>query len=360
MKRLWLNDPTYPVDAAYLSRQVEIKPGAGNRYIYVNTTKNGIIIKEGTIIPILSAGEYKAYIFDADTDITTLDSGAFTLGTDYYVYLCDDGTAAGVVLISANSTAPVGYTADNSRKIGGFHYGRIRNSLVTSDITNGGVVPNSVWDLAHRPKSSPEGMVFIDAGFWVDIYLASVNEAIAFTNGNGSPISSGSCKSAYNTTPLTGTEGLSGYNFIELAMRSSKRLLSYGEWCQAAYGSPQGLDGSNDNAWSATTNTARQTTGYVPNAISMNNCIDCVGNVWEWLGDMANRESTTIAFAYYDVMPDQGAGQIYMASETGLNMYLAGGNWGNGVACGSRTLHANALPWHVSTDVGCRFASDSL
>ena len=73
---------------------------------------------------------------------------------------------------------PYGYTATTSRKVGGFHClcanvgtiaGHTLNGYVAGDI-----LPASVWDLKHRPKSEPEGMVYIDGiDMWVDIYLCS-------------------------------------------------------------------------------------------------------------------------------------------------------------------------------------------
>ena len=102
----------------------------------------------------------------------------------------------------------MGYNAENSRKIGGFHYGDVRrikadtlepiNSSGSAwgagweDNIYQGILPFSVWTLLHRPKSSPEGMVYCASiGKWVDIYLTSTNY-----------------RSEYNATPMTGSEGL--------------------------------------------------------------------------------------------------------------------------------------------------------
>ena len=356
---LWKDDPAYPLNAAFLARQLDLRPGITNQYMVVNATKTGIVIKEGTIIPLKSGAAWKAFLFTSDTEVTTLDTGVLTLGVNYYVYLCDNGSDSGLLLISANSTAPSGYTTGDSRKIGGFHYGRGRNSLTIADITSNVVVPNSVWDLCHRPRCSPEGMGYIGNGVWLDIYQCSVDEAITFANGNGSPLVTGTAKSAFNATPLTGTEGLSGYNFIELARRSGKRLPTLAEWLQAAHGSPQGNNGDNVNAWTATTNSARAATGYVPNAISLLNIVDCVGNVWEWLDAFSNRHDTT-AWNWYDVMTGMNVGQLYMPNNTGLSQYIAGGHWGGGVYAGSRCVGLYHYPWSVVTNIGSRLACDSL
>lgn len=360
MPIIWKDDPSYPLNAAFMSRQLDARPGLANKFLEANATGNGVVVKADTLIPLKSGSTWKAYLFTADTEVTTLDTGVLTLGTNYYLYLCDNGTDNGLLLISANSTAPSGYTASNSRKIGGFHYGRKRNSITVADITSGIVVPNSVWDLCHRPRCSPEGMAYIGNGVWVDIYLVSVNEAITFAAGNGSPLTAGSGKSAYNAVPLTGTEGLSGYNFIELAKRSEKRLLTLAEWLQAAHGSPQGNNGDNVNAWSATTNTGRQNIGYVPNAISLLNVVDCVGNIYEWLDEFVIRQDGTLAWNWYDVMPGMNVGQLYMYNNVALVQMRSGGSWSNGVFAGSRCVDLTPSPWNVNTNIGSRFACDSL
>lgn len=356
---LWKDDPGYPLNMAFLSQQLGPRPGLPNQFMTVDSTKTGVLIKQGAIIPLQSGSSWKAYQFTSDTDVTTLDTGVLTLGTNYYVYLCDNGTDTGLLLISANSTAPSGYTASNSRKIGGFHYGRVRNSITVADVTTGAVVPNSVWDLGFRPKCAPEGMVYIGAGLWMDIYLASLSQSCSFASGSGSPLVSGSAQSAYNAMPLTGTEGLSGYNFIELARMSGKRLPTLSEWLQAAHGSPQGDASDNNNAWSATTNSGRQSTGYVANAISLLNVVDCSGNVWEWL-DAFSSDYSSLSWNWQNPMSGMNVGQLYLPNSSGLMQYLAGGAWSYGVYCGSRALGVSDWPWYVVPSVGGRFACDSL
>lgn len=53
------------------------------------------------------------------TDYTVATNRA---GEDFYIYACEPASGSTpVILVSANSTVPVGYTSSNSRKIGGFH-----------------------------------------------------------------------------------------------------------------------------------------------------------------------------------------------------------------------------------------------
>ena len=322
-------------------------------------TPNQITIAAGVLIAVGSS-VFKTVL----TNLTTanLDTGSgFEMGTDYYIYCCDPTNGSDTVdrdevfVISKNSTYPSGYTADNSRKIGGFHYGRVRQvsskliPINTAGAEKGsgwesnvasGIVPRSVWTLKHRPKCSPEGMVYAGGGLWVDIYLASSNGV-------------GGVKSAYNATPLTGTEGHNSYDFIDLGLKSGKRLLSYSEWQQAAYGSPQGADGNNTNAWAATTNTARTTTGKVVNAVSAIGCVDCVGNVWEWLDELSYRYDGTQSWSWKDVL-GTGNGQAYTEGTYGLVRLLAGGNWNNGGNAGLFYFNANNSSSDTNSNVGAR------
>jgi len=277
------------------------------------------------------------------------------VGTDYYVYLHDDNADQEVYIISANSTYPTshGCNANNTRKIGGFHYGYERVSITVNDVRVA-IVPNSVWDLKHRPKCSPEGMVYLGGGVWVDIYLASVNEAITFNGGNGYPLLTGTAKSVYGATPLTGIEGLSGYNFIELARRSGKRLLSYSEWLAAAHGHPAG------NQFAGNT-SSRGTTGEDANlgAISFANVVNCCRKIWQWLDEFTIEQAST-SYAWQNPMSGMNVGQLYLPNGSGLRQFIAGGDWGDDAYSGSRTVALSYCPWSVNTAIGSRFACDSL
>ena len=262
-----------------------------NEYIYASGA-NELTVVEGCVIAVGGAGIFKT----ANTILTAanLDAGStFAVGKDYYVYICDSriDSADEKYVISLNSTYPTGWNATNSRKIGGFHYGRCRkvdrnlqplngSSVIfgtgwESAVSNG-IVPRSVWTLGHRPKCSPEGMVYLGGGTWVDIYLNSDDGAKGL-------------KSEYGCAPMTGTESMNWYNFVERLAKSGKRLPNYAEFCAYAFGSPAGLDNANTNAWSATSNTGRGVTGSVVNAVSSVGVVDAVGRVWEWLDELITR-----------------------------------------------------------------------
>lgn len=298
--------------------------------------------------------------------IGNLDAGTdFDMGADYNIFICNPGSDAQdeVYLISKNTTFPTGYTASTSRRIGGFHYGNIRGttgnyvpvnsssaawgSSWASNVTTG-IIPNSVWTLRHRPKCNPAGMVYLGNSLWGDIYLSSTDGGDGF-------------QSVYNGTPYTGTEGLNWYRATERAAVSGKRLPSYAEFCVGAYGSPSGLDASNTNGHTATTNTVRATVGKIVNATSARNVKDLVGNVWKWLDELMH-DPTAASPAWHDVLADANytCGQAYMYSNTGLHALIGGGDWNDGVCCGSRAVSCTVYPWYVSTSIGVWCVCDSL
>ena len=306
-----------------------------------------------------------------DNDGTLGGTPAFVVGTDYYIYAVP-ATADSIepnFVVSLNSTWPDGYTADNSRKIGGFHYGRVRAINSANEPINGsdvafgtsgtnwkdnvanGILPLSVWSLTHRPRCTPEGMVYMGGGLWVDIYLCA-------DDGTGGG------KSDYNATPMTGTEGLNQYDFMQRLARVDKRGLTYSEWCNTAFGSPQGEDGNNTYAYARTTNTGRAATGSVDKAVSAIGCVDCVGNVWEWLDDYSARSAGT-TFDWQNVITtgeygSVGWGQAYMVDANQLVALLAGGYWTDGVSAGARAVGLHLRPWFVHTSPGSRGACESI
>ena len=347
-----------------------------SQYLYASGA-NEITVIEGCVIAVGGAGIFKTG--NTVLNASNLDIGAaFAVGSDYYVYICDSRQDAQdeQYIISLNSTYPSGWNASNSRKIGGFHYGRCRkindnmqpvNSSGAifgtgweSAVSNG-ILPRSVWTLGHRPKCSPEGMVYLGGGTWVDIYLNSDDGAQGL-------------KSEYNCAPMTGTEGMNWYTFTERLMKSGKRMPDYSEFCAYAFGSPQGLDGANTNAWTATTNTGRGTTGSVVNAVSAVGCVDAVGRVWEWLNDLITRAEhatntefhPTVAWGWDKKSPlrdnatKYDVGNIYQYYAYSLAALHAGGHWDNGVRAGARAVNCNASPWNVGTAVGVRGACDSM
>ena len=122
-----------------------------NEYIYASGA-NELTVVEGCVIAVGGAGIFKT----ANTILTAanLDAGsAFAVGKDYYVYICDSriDSADEKYVISLNSTYPTGWNATNSRKIGGFHYGRCRKVDSNLQPLNGSsVIFGTGWESAVR------------------------------------------------------------------------------------------------------------------------------------------------------------------------------------------------------------------
>jgi len=311
-------------------------------------------------------------------DVNDIDvGGSFVFGSDYYVWAGVPASGHEPVLkLSTSPSNPVGLTTP--KIIGGFHFGKIRNSITPSDVSDG-IVPNSCWDIKHMPRcyllglADPAtyqigGMVEVVAGsLWVDIYLVSHGGGSGFNRRGFSKI---------NQLPLSGSNGLNWFDFAIRAKNVGKRLLTYQEWIQAAIGSPQGLNNSNLNGWTKTTNTGKIKTAAT-NATdadadyingyntSLMNIRDCVGNVWECLDEMSIRQETT-SWVWRNVLDtgelsgDTDFGQAYLPYDLGMVALLAGGYWADGVNTGSRAVLVSHVPWTVHGSIGSRFACESL
>ena len=311
-------------------------------------------------------------------DVNDIDvGGSFVFGSDYYVWAGVPTSGHEPVLkLSTSPSAPAGLTTP--KIIGGFHYGKIRNSITINDVSDG-IVQNSCWDIKHMPRcyllglADPAtyqigGMVeVVPNSLWVDIYLVS--------NGGGSGFNRRAF-SKINQLPLSGSNGLNWYDFAIRGRNSGKRMLTYAEWVAAAIGSPQGLNNSNLNGWTKTTNTKKIKTAATNAAdadanyingynTSLLNVRDCVGNLWERLDEMSNRHDST-SWAWQNVLDagelssDTDFGQAFLPNAYGMVAWIAGGDWSHGVYAGSRAVYVNKYPWDVNVYIGARFACESL
>ncbi len=355
---IWKDDPAYPLNASFLSRQLDIRSGLGSpRFLTQKMARDGVTIAAGTILPLLSDGVWKSYYFITATDVSTLDTGALSNGKDYCVYLCDDGSDTGVLLISLNATNPLGYTSSTSRKIGGFHTlctsaGAIAGHPL-SGYTASQVLPESVWDLTHRPKNaSPNGMVYSRAlDIWVDIYLAS---------GTG-----GSTASTYLATV---TDTRNWMDFVDDGAAVFKRLLWDCEFGSIAAGSNEetNISGSTDpgNSGGHVDTTGRR-------MISNIGCEDCCGVQWQWLNDTGYHAPNGTT-AYWGNLPggkgsqyttyasDPAAPEMASGVTSGLTKLLAGADWAAGAGCGSRARNASNGRVSAYSTLAGRFAAEPV
>ncbi len=296
-------------------------------------------------IPIKIGDTWFMATSDVELDTATdLDTGAISNGADYYVYAINNSGALDFIL-SANATYPSGYAANSSEKIGGFHtlctnVGTIAGHDLTGHLANN-ILPASIWDLTHRPKSVPAGMVYDPAiDLWVDIYLASGTGA-STVSVNGGTIS----------------DTRNWLDFIDDGHAVNKQLLTDEQFQSIAAGSNEETNilGSADPV---------TTGGHVDTAsrrmISNIGCEDCVGALYQWLATPSARLDNGTTAGWYDLAGAKGSFYTYGTNKYGNTQLRAGGYWAHGAYCGSRCRYAGSCRWDTSSYIGARFGAKSL
>ena len=324
--------------------------------------KSNLTIKAGTTIRLdVSSDDVRYLEIKEDTDYNIyniMDSGvqSLTAGKDYYIYIVakdvtDSGTGTITKTVelkgSINSTYPTGYTASNSRKIGGFHTlcqavtssnapALIDNNLWQSHpaigYNAGDIIPNSVWCLSHRPIAEPAGMVYVDMiDKWVDIYLQSgtgLNTASAF----GATVTDSRTHFDHQWDMEQVKKQLASDNdFTMFAEGSNQNTAIYG----SAAPNPKTSGGHTD------TSGKRMISGFFVE--------ECCGFLTQWLNEIGVAGETNWA--------NQSASSNRGQSYGNNRCLLAGGAWSNGSYCGSRCRNAAYARSYVNADIGGRGVS---
>ena len=297
---------------------------------------NSIQIKAGTVVEV--ANQLVAFNTATYVSMPTL-----TAGTDYAIYVGSDGA----LVADSNFSAPSGYTTENSRKIGGFHYAPGGNATGTS---GGSTTPQineySIWDIRFRPSCiDPRGMTLVAGSFWSDIYLTGVDW---YTNGT----------SKYNVTMADGSSppkvpsefggnGSTAYanydwwNATEVVTSVGKRLPNYREFSALAYGTTEASSvGSEQNS---TVLNAAYTSKW--------GVIQASGVLWTW----GNEFGGPYADASWAATP-LTRGSAYNLS----NAVLFGGAWLSGSVSGSRCSLWDDAPSNSNSLIGSRAVCDHL
>jgi hypothetical protein len=301
---------------------------------YQITIPAGMSVKVGTI-------RYKTTV-DTVLDITNTYTANEVAGKDVYVYAVESNNTSteASFVVSLNSTVPSGYTANNSRKIGGFHclcaaVGTIANHRLTG-YTKGAIIPNSVWDLYFRPLADSEGMVFDERmGIWVDIYLASYNGS-ELVSEYGGVIADGASTPKFHW-----------YKFVDYLARVKKRLPWQHEFMSFSLGSNQSTNiaGSTDPG---TTGGHSDTAGR--RMVSHIGCEDCCGVMWQWGLDTGSNSASSWSNAYDSNDDGDSLGQEY----SNTLRCLLGGLWDGGALCGSRGSGFHNAPLYLRAAYGAR------
>lgn len=285
-------------------------------------------------------------------------------GKDFYIYAIETENLNTIkFLISANSTVPVGYTADNSRKIGGFHclclsVGNISGHPASGYVT-GDIIPNSVWDLKFRATTDTnDGLAYVKGlNKWVAIYLPSWDGSKLVSVYRGAIVDGGS------SFPLDGEQ------FAEYIGEAGGELPSRDEFKVFAFGSNQ-LTNINGSADPGTTGGHTDTAGR--RMISNYFIEDCCGVLWQWSKDCYEAMST--AWSSGNTWMDGYSWQTQsvvstigpenhknLGSCSGLlRRALLGSDWGLGSFCGSRCVLCDNFGSHVCSSISGRLVSGAL
>ena len=305
------------------------------------SNKTSIVIPKNMRINI--NGE--AYISTRNVTLNTSTLGENLAGKDVYIYaLAGSGTEPDFVL-SLNSTVPTGYTAENSRKIGGFHclckdVGVIEGHTLSGYVA-GDILPATRWDLEHRPKGNPEGFAYEElTDCWIAIYLPS---------WDGTKL-----VSVYNGVIADGvsTKKWHGEAFYEQFAKQGMRLVWRHEFQMGAKGSNEqtNIQGSSD---------PNTTGGHVDTAgrrmISNIGLEDCCGVLWQFAMDLGFAGGSGWTNSVYNSsVDDRSYGQTYGT----LYRLLLGSRWNLGASCGSRSAYCNDSSAHVYVYFSSRGASE--
>lgn len=327
---------------------IKNNPNYYNRDELFTTNKTTVTIPKDLKINI--NGNCYISTINKSLQLSTVDTPANLAGKDVYIYACEptSGTEP-IFVLSLNSTVPTGYTANNSRKIGGFHclckdVGVIEGHTLSGYVT-GDILPATRWDLLHRPKGEPEGFAYEElTDCWIAIYLPSWDGTKLVSVYNG-VIADG-----------TSTKKWHGEAFYEQFAKQGMRLVWRHEFQMAAKGSNEGTGIKN----AADPNT---TGGHVDSnnrrMISNIGLEDCCGCSWQWAMDLGFAGGSAWNNSVYNSSVDsQRYGQSY---GTLYRLLLGGrwaGGWDSGSGCGSRSVACDRGSSAVDSSCSARGASE--
>ena len=323
---------------------IKNNPNYYNRDELFTTNKTTVTIPKDLKINI--NGNCYISTINKSLQLSTVDTPANLAGKDVYIYACEptSGTEP-IFVLSLNSTVPTGYTANNSRKIGGFHclckdVGVIEGHTLSGYVT-GDILPATRWDLLHRPKGEPEGFAYEElTDCWIAIYLPSWDGTKLVSVYNG-VIADG-----------TSTKKWHGEAFYEQFAKQGMRLVWRHEFQMGAKGSNEqtNIQGSSD---------PNTTGGHVDTAgrrmISNIGLEDCCGVLWQFAMDLgfAGGSGWTNS-AYNSNVDDRSYGQTY---GTLYRLHL-GACWYTSGDAGSRSAACDLSSASVYVDVSARGASE--
>ena len=254
------------------------------------------------------------------------------------------------------TTYPAGYTADNSRKIGGFHcecanVGTISGHPLTGYLA-GDIIPRSIQDLKHRPYGRfLPGFAWGGPTDFDSLNYAPLWASIYHLSGTGASIAS--------VFGAAATVSRNFYDFADDLKNIGARMMTDWEFAQLHSGTPEetniyGGENPTTVGGHVDTNSRR--------IISNIGLEDMSGVWWTWLQDQQSyiagaAYAAAIAFGYENISGTRGSyyGQGTYQAQAAV---LAGGPWNSAAACGSRARHANYRRSAVDSAIGCRAVAE--
>ncbi|AAR97674.1 tail protein [Bordetella phage BPP-1] len=302
-------------------------------------------IKAGTIVEVNG----KLVQFTADTAITM---PALTAGTDYAIYVCDDGT----VRADSNFSAPTGYTSTTARKVGGFHYAPGSNAAAQAGgNTTAQINEYSLWDIKFRPAAlDPRGMTLVAGAFWADIYLLGVNHLTDGTSKYNVTIADGSASPKKSTK--FGGDGSAAYsdgawyNFAEVMTHHGKRLPNYNEFQALAFGTTEATSSGGTDVPTTGVNGTGATSAW--NIFTSKwGVVQASGCLWTWGNEFGGVNGASEYTANTG-----GRGSVYAQPAAAL----FGGAWNGTSLSGSRAALWYSGPSFSFAFFGARGVCDHL
>lgn len=300
---------------------------------FLKTGAGSVSLKAGTVI------ELNGLIYEF-ASITPVAMPTLTPGTDYAIYLCEDGN----LRADANFVAPAGWSASEVRRIGGFHYGLANLNIDASPNINA----YSMWDLRWRPGCrDPRGMAYFVAG-WADIYLLGVNHHVEGTSKAGATIADGldppKVALGYGGNGLNTYGGLSWYDANEIMSDHGKYLPTQAQFSAAAFGVTEASEHGADPV----------TAGHLANFTSQWGHEQIAGVIWQWGQDSGGVN----AGASWQAVTDGKGSTLYESARALLGYSnFSGAVTNHG---GSRAVAYNILPNVTSAGQSARGFADHL
>lgn len=310
---------------------------------FTKTAAGAASIKAGTKVDV--AGTLVQF-----GSATAITMPTLTAGTDYAIWVKDDGT---IQASSSHTSAP---GAGNWRKIGGFHYAPGGNAAAQAGgDTTPAINAYSLWDLKFRPAcTDPRGMTLVADSFWSDIYLLGVDHLTNGTSKYNVTIADGSSPpkkpTAFGGNGTTTQTNGDWWQLNEVLQSYGKRSPTYDEFAALAYGTTEATSSGGTDVPTTGVNGTGATSAW--NVFTSKwGVIQSSGCMWIWGGEFGGGAAAASWTANTN-----GRGSTYQME----NAVLFGGAWGGPSNAGSRASIWVISPTYSVSDIGARGVCDHL